>query len=71
MTDEQFKKAEKIKDEISRNKSVIKMLNAHEIRDMGITNLRLVLHHIPEVYEAMVSVITQENEKLLKQFEEL
>lgn len=71
MTDEQFKKAEYIKKEISRNEVVTKMLNAHEIRDMGITNLRITLHNVPGVYEAMVSIIEQENKKLLKQFEEL
>lgn len=71
MTDEQFKKAEYIKKEISRNEVVTKMLNAHEIRDTGITNLRITLHNVPCVYEAMVSIIEQENKKLLKQFEEL
>lgn len=71
MTDEQFKKAEYIKKEISRNEVVIKMLNAHEIRDMGLTNLRITLHNVPGVYEAIVSIIEQENKKLLKQFEGL
>lgn len=71
MTDEQFKKAEYIKKEIPRNKSIIEMLKNYEIRDMSITNLRITLKHIPEVYEAMVSIIEHENEKLLKQFEEL
>ena len=71
MTDEQFKKAEYIKKEISRNEVVVKMLSAHEIRDMGLTNLRITLNHIPGIYEAMVSAIEHENEKLLKQFEEL
>lgn len=71
MTDEQFKKAEYIKKEISRNEVVTKMLNAHEIRDMGIINLRITLHNVPGMYEAMVSIIEQENKKLLKQFEEL
>ena len=71
MTDEQFKKAEYIKKEISRNEVVAKMLSEHEIRDMGITNLRITLNNVPGVYEAMVSIIKQENEKLLKQFEEL
>ena len=47
------------------------MLKNYEIRDMSITNLRITLKHIPEVYEAMVSIIEHENEKLLKQFEEL
>ena len=71
MTDEQFKKAECIKKEISRNEVVTKMLSTHEIRDMGLTNLRITLNNVPGVYEAMVSIIKQENEKLLKQFEEL
>lgn len=71
MTDEQFKKAEYIKKEISRNEVVIKMLNAHEIRDMCLTNLRITLHNVPGVYEAIVSIIEQENKKLLKQFEGL
>ena len=71
MTDEQFKKAEFIKKEISRNEVVAKMLSEHEIRDMGITNLRITLNNVPGVYEAMVSIIKQENEKLLKQFKEL
>lgn len=47
------------------------MLDAHEIRDMGITNLRITLNNAPGVYEAMVNIIKQENEKLLKQFEQL
>lgn len=71
MTEEQYKKAEHIKREVSRNKVVAEMLNAHEISDMGITNLRITLHNVPGVYEAMVSIIEQENKKLLKQFEEL
>lgn len=71
MTDEQFKKAEYIKKEISRNEVVAKMLSGHEIRDMGLTNLRITLNHIPGIYEAMVNAIECENEKLLKQFEEL
>lgn len=71
MTDKQFKKAEYIKKEISRNEVVTKMLSAHEISDMCITNLRITLNNVPGVYEAMVSIIKQENEKLLKQFEEL
>lgn len=71
MTDEQFKKAEYIKKEISRNEVVAKMLSGHEIRDMGLTNLRIKLNHIPGIYETMVSAIERENEKLLKQFEEL
>lgn len=71
MTDEQFKKAEYIKKEISRNEVVAKMLSGHEIRDMGLTNLRITLHHVPGVYEAMVNINKQENEKLSKQFEEL
>lgn len=71
MTDEQFKKAEYIKKEISRNEVVVKMLSVHEIRDMGLTNLRITLNHIPWIYEAMVNAIERENEKLLKQFEEL
>lgn len=71
MTDEQFQKAEYIKKEISRNEVVVKMLSGHEIRDMSLTNLRITLHHVPGVYEAMVNIIKQENEKLLKQFEEL
>lgn len=71
MTDEQFKKAEYIKKEISRNEVVTKMLSKHEISDIGITNLRITLNNVPGVYEAMVSAIKHENEKLLKQFEEL
>ena len=71
MTDEQFKKAEYIKKEISRNEVVAKMLSRHEICDMGLTNLRITLHNIPGLYEAIVNIIKQENEKLLKQFEEL
>lgn len=71
MTDEQFQKAEYIKKEISRNEVVVKMLSGHEIRDMSLTNLRITLHNVPGVYEAMVNIIKQENEKLLKQFEEL
>ena len=71
MTDEQYKKAEYIKKEISRNEVVAKMLSRHEIRDLGLTNLRITLNHVPGVYEAMVNIIKQENEKLLKQFEEL
>lgn len=71
MTEEQFKKAEKIKKEVSRNKVVVEMLSAHEIRDMGITNIRITLNNVPGIYEAMVSAIEHENEKLLKQFEEL
>ena len=47
------------------------MLSGHEIRDMCLTNLRITLHNVPGVYEAMVSAIEHENEKLLKQFEEL
>lgn len=61
MTDEQFKKAEYIKKEISRNEVVIKMLNTHEISYMGLTNLRITLHNVPGVYEAIVSIIEQEN----------
>nr|DAH41696.1 MAG TPA: hypothetical protein [Bacteriophage sp.] len=71
MTEEQYKKAEQIRKEVSRNESVIKMLKQNKICDMGVTNLRITLNHIPEVYEAMVNVIEHENEKLLKQFEEL
>lgn len=71
MTDEQFQKAEYIKKEISRNEVVVKMLSGHKIRDMCLTNLRITLHHVQGVYEAMVNIIKQENEKLLKQFEEL
>lgn len=47
------------------------MLKQKAIRDMGITMLRITLSHIPEIYEAMVSIIEAENEKLLKQFKEL
>lgn len=47
------------------------MLSAHVIRDMCLTNLRITLNNIPGIYEAMVSAIEHENEKLLKQFEEL
>lgn len=71
MTEEQYKKAEQIKKEVSRNKVVAEMLSGHEIRDMGLTNLRITLNHIPGIYEAIVSAIEHENEKLLKQFEEL
>lgn len=71
MTEEQYKKAEQIKKEVSRNKVVAEMLSAHEIRDMGLTNLRITLNHIPGIYEAVVNAIERENEKLLKQFEEL
>lgn len=71
MTEEQYKKAEQIRKEVLRNESVIEMLKQNQIRDTCITNLRITLNHIPEVYEAMVSVIKHENEKLLKQFEEL
>ena len=72
MTDEQFKKAEYIKKkELLRNKAITEMLNAHEINDMKLTYLRITLNHVPGVYEAMVSAIEHENEKLLKQFEEL
>ena len=71
MTEEQYKKAEQIKKEVSRNKVVIEMLSAHAIRDTCITNLRITLNNVPGVYEAMVSAIEHENEKLLKQFEEL
>lgn len=71
MTEEQYKKAEQIKKEVSRNKVVAEMLKSKEIRDMGLTNLRITLNHIPGIYEAMVSAIEHENEKLLKQFEEL
>lgn len=71
MTEEQYKKAEQIKKEVSRNKVVAEMLKSKEIRDMGLTNLRITLNHIPGIYEAMVSAIECENEKLLKQFEEL
>lgn len=71
MTEEQYKKAEQIRKEVSRNESVIEMLKQNKICDMGVTNLRITLNHIPEVYEAMVNVIEHENEKLLKQFEEL
>lgn len=71
MTEEQYKKAEHIKGEVSRNKVVAEMLKQKTIRDMGITMLRITLSHIPEIYEAMVSIIEAENEKLLKQFKEL
>lgn len=71
MTEEQYKKAEQIKKEVSRNKVVVEMLSAHAIRDTCITNLRITLNNVPGVYEAMVSAIEHENEKLLKQFEEL
>lgn len=71
MTEEQYKKAEQIKKEVSRNKVVAKMLKSKEICDMGLTNLRITLNNIPGIYEAMVSAIECENEKLLKQFEEL
>lgn len=71
MTEEQYKKAEHIKGEVSRNKVIVEMLKKHEIRDMGITMLRITLNHIPEIYETMASIIEAENEKLLKQFEEL
>lgn len=71
MTEEQYKKAERIKKEVSRNKVVAEMLKNKEIRDMGLTNLKITLNHIPGIYEAMVSAIECENEKLLKQFEEL
>lgn len=71
MTEEQYKKAKQIKSEVSRNKVIIEMLKKHEIRDMGLTMLRITLSHIPEIYEAMVSAIERENEKLLKQFKEL
>lgn len=71
MTEEQYKKAEQIKKEVSRNKVVAEMLKSKEIRDMGLTNLRITLNHIPGIYEAMVNAIEHENEKLLKQFEEL
>ena len=71
MTDEQFKKAEYIKKEISRNEVVTKMLSKHEICDTDLTSLIITLHNIPGIYEAMVSAIEHENEKLLKQFEEL
>lgn len=71
MTEEQYKKAEQIKKEVSRNKVVAEMLKSKEIRDMGLTNLRITLNHIPGIYEAMVNAIERENEKLLKQFEEL
>ncbi len=68
MTEEQYKKAEQIKKEVSRNKVVAEMLKNKEIRDMGLTNLRITLNHIPGIYEAIVSAIECENEK---QFEEL
>lgn len=42
------------------------MLSRHEICDMGLTNLRITLHSIPGVYEAIVNIIKQENEKLFK-----
>lgn len=71
MTEEQYKKAEYIKKEVSRNKVVAEMLKNKEIRDMSLTNLKITLNHIPGIYEAMVSAIECENEKLLKQFEEL
>lgn len=71
MTEEQYKKAEYIKKEVSRNTVVAKMLKNKEICDMGLTNLKITLGHIPEIYEAMVSIIEHENEKLLKQFKEL
>ena len=71
MTDEQFKKAEQIKKEVSCNKVVAEMLKNKEISQMGLTNLRITLNHIPWIYEAMVNAIERENEKLLKQFEEL
>ena len=71
MTEEQYKKAERIKKEVSRNKVVVEMLSAHAIRDTCITNLKITLNNVPGVYEAMVSAIEHENEKLLKQFEEL
>lgn len=72
MTEEQYKKAEKIKKEVSRNKVVAEMLKNKEISSYtGITNLRITLNHIPGIYEAMVNAIERENEKLLKQFEEL
>lgn len=72
MTDEQYKKAEQIKKEVSRNKIVAEMLKRKEITSYtGLTNLRITLKHIPGIYEAMVSAIEHENEKLLKQFEEL
>lgn len=71
MTEEQYKKAEYIKKEVSRNKVVAEMLKSKEIRDMSLTNLKITLNHIPGIYEAMVSAIECENEKLLKQFEEL
>lgn len=47
------------------------MLSRHEISYSGLTNLRITLHHVPGIYEAIVNIIKQENEKLLKQFEEL
>ena len=71
MTEEQYKKAEQIKKEVSRNKVVAEMLKRKEIRDMSLTNLRITLNHIPGIYEALVNAIERENEKLLKQFEEL
>lgn len=71
MTEEQYKKAEQIKREVSRNKVVAEMLKSKEISYMGLTNLRITLNHIPGIYEAMVNAIECENEKLLKQFEEL
>lgn len=71
MTEEQYKKAEQIKKEVSRNKVVAEMLSEHEISYMGLANLRITLRNVPGLYEAMVNIIKQENEKLLKQFEEL
>lgn len=72
MTEEHYKKAEQIKKEVSRNKVVVEMLKRKEISSYtGLTNLRITLDHIPGIYEAMVSAIEHENEKLLKQFEEL
>lgn len=73
MTEEQYKKAEYIKKEISRNEVVAEMLKRKEISSSykGLTNLRITLNRIPGIYEAMVSAIEHENEKLLKQFEEL
>lgn len=71
MTEEQYKKAEHIKKEVSRNKFVAEMLKRKEICDMSLTNLRITLNNIPGIYEAMVSAIECENEKLLKQFKEL
>lgn len=60
MTEEQYKKAEQIKKEVSRNKVVAEMLKSKEIRDMGLTNLRITLNHIPGIYEAMVNAIEHE-----------